>query len=333
MDLPKKRVCVVGGAGYIGSRLVRALLGRGYYVGVVDTGWFGNTVPEGVQFVEGDALYTDAAFYKGFDVVVFLAGLSNDPMAEFSPSFNFVSNVAVPAHIAYMSKLAGVPRFIYGDTCSVYGYEGEESTEETPTAPAHPYGASKLMGNRAAFSLQDETFSVIALRQGTVCGWSPRPRFDLLVNTMYKAALLDHKITVSNPMIWRPVFAISDAVEAYLKAIEAPLSVSGTFNVASQNLTLGEVAATVGAYMKEKHNIAVKIEHHAVKDFRNYRVSTSRAQEVLGIRFTGSVASILGELDEHYGPSFDYSPETYYNIKVFKKLMQSQPFPYVSEEK
>ena len=112
-----------------------------------------------------------------------LGGLSNDPMAEFSPAMNFIQNGALPTYLAFIAKKAGVRRFVYACSCSVYGYTVNELyDEESPVTCGYPYGISKLQGERAVLQLQDETFSTISLRQGTVCGYSPRRRFDLIVN-------------------------------------------------------------------------------------------------------------------------------------------------------
>lgn len=326
----KAAVCVVGGAGYVGSRLVSELKRCGYPVTVVDLCWFGNHLDPSVEVVKKDAHYLEADFYKPFDTVIFLAGLSNDPMAEFSPALNFISNVAVPASVVYNAKKAGVKRFIYADTCSSYGHtQGEESTEDSPTLPHYPYGISKVQGNRVVMALQDDAFSVIALRQGTICGSSPRSRFDLIVNTMYKAAATLREITVHNPATWRPILAMSDAVKGYIHALSAPKNVSGTFNLSSTNITVGEVAEIIRAHFKDQHGIDVAIQTNNAHDMRDYKVTTHKAKTVLGVELTGSIQSILAELDDQYGPAFDFTNDNYYNIVMFKKLLGDGKAPLV----
>lgn len=316
---------MVGGAGYVGSRLVPELNRLGYPVTVVDLCWFGNHLNQSVKVVKKDALHLEPDFYKPFGAVIFLAGLSNDPMAEFSPALNFVSNVAVPASVAHNAKRAGVRRFIYADTCSSYGHtQGEESTEESPALPHYPYGISKVQGNRAVMALMDNAFSVIALRQGTICGASPRSRFDLLVNTLYKAASIDRTITVHNPATWRPLLAMEDAVAGFVGALSAPTDVSGTFNISSENITVGEVAQIVADHFRERHGIKVAVVNNNVRDMRDYKVTTDKAAKILGIKPRGSVKSVLMELDAQYGPSFDFMDDNYYNIAVFKKLLENR---------
>src|SRR5207302_6643158 len=113
----------------------------------------------------------------GYDQVVFLAGLSNDPMAEYAPSKNFIYNAAAPAYLAYIAKKADVKRYIYASSCSVYGYTDNELFDETkPVSSSYPYGISKLQGEQAVMNLVGDKFSVIALRKGTASGFSPRMR-------------------------------------------------------------------------------------------------------------------------------------------------------------
>src|SRR5688500_12761800 len=163
------RILIAGGAGYIGSVLTPKLLARGYEVDVVDLLWFGNHLPPNVRIIQKDILDLRDEDLKGYDQVIFLAGLSNDPMADFSPAKNFVYNAACPAFLAYRAKRAGVRRFIYASSCSVYGYTVNELYDEhSPAVSAYPYGISKLQGEFAAMQMRDDDFSVIAYRKGTV---------------------------------------------------------------------------------------------------------------------------------------------------------------------
>ena len=168
------KILIAGGAGYIGSVLVPTLQSLGHEIDVLDLFWFGNHLPKATGIVHKDIFHVEENDVKGYEVVIFLAGLSNDPMAEFSPSMNFISNAAAPAYLAYISKQAGVRKFIYAGSCSVYGFtENEDNNEESPTISDYPYGISKLQGERAVMQLAHSGFSAITLRQGTVCGYSP----------------------------------------------------------------------------------------------------------------------------------------------------------------
>src|SRR5512146_888773 len=181
------RLLIAGGAGYVGSALIPKLLERGYFVDVVDLFWFGNFLPPEVGILHKDIFHLEAKDLEAYDQIIFLAGLSNDPMAEYSPAKNFVFNAAAPAYLAYIAKQARVKRYVYASSCSVYGYTVNELFDETrPVSSSYPYGISKLQGERAVMQMVDENFSVVALRKGTVSGYSPRMRFDLIINTMYK---------------------------------------------------------------------------------------------------------------------------------------------------
>src|ERR1700721_2571928 len=237
------KVLIAGGAGYVGNVLIPKLLDRGYKVDVVDMFWFGNHLPRQVGILNKDIFQLSVEDLEPYEQVIFLAGLSTDPMAEFSPSKNFIFNAAAPAYLAYTAKNAKVKRYIYASSCSVYGYTENELYDETrAVSSSYPYGISKLQGEQAAMQLADSDFSVISLRKGTISGYSPRMRFDLIINTMFKHAMKNHTITVNNPSIWRPILSIEDAAMAYTRAVEANESISGIFNIASGNHTVGEIA-------------------------------------------------------------------------------------------
>lgn len=314
------RILVAGGAGYIGSVLVPLLLDHGYEVDVVDLLWFGNHLPSEVKVSQRDLFECAEAELRGYDQVIFLAGLSNDPMAEFSPAMNFIHNAALPSYLAYMARQAGVKRFIYASSCSVYGYTVNELYDENcPATCGYPYGISKLQGERGVMQLQNEHFSTIALRQGTVCGYSPRMRFDLIVNTMYKSALADGQITINNPSIWRPIIDVRDTSMAFLRAVQADPSVSGVFNVAYGNFTVGQIGDIVKDEVEALTGRKVKILIKSLHDFRNYKVTCERAKLVLGFLPKHSIEEIVAQLDAHRDEYGDFSSEQYYNIATFRK--------------
>jgi nucleoside-diphosphate-sugar epimerase len=317
------RILVAGGAGYVGSSLIPRLLERGYSVDVVDLFWFGNNLPTEVGIVNRDIFDLQVSDLKDYEQVIFLAGLSNDPMAEFSPSKNFIFNAAAPAYLCYIAKQAKVRRYIYASSCSVYGYtENELFDEERPVGSSNAYGISKLQGERAVMQLADSAFSVIALRKGTVSGHSPRMRFDLIINTMFKCALKDGVIRVNNPTIWRPILGIEDAAMAYVRAVEANQQLSGIFNVASGNHTVGEVADLVKLTLHEELGRGPALEIKHVQDVRNYKVSIERAKTVLSFHPHHNVKSIVRNLIENMPRYGDWDNPNYYNIQVFKSLGQ-----------
>ena len=319
-------ILVAGGAGFIGTRVADALVKDGHDVTVLDMLWFGkhHKDPQ-VKVVQADIFDIDSTFLEGFDQVIFLAGVSNDPMAEYSPQINYIYNSACPAYLAYIAKQAGVKRFIYASSCSVYGNQGDIlSTEEEKAISLYPYGISKLQGERAIMGMGDENFSTISLRQGTVCGHSPRMRFDLVINTMFMKAKTEGAITVDHPEIWRPILALTDAVNAYRKAVEAPPQVRGVFNVSSFNVTVGELGEAVKKHFKKKTDRDVTVTVKGIKNFRNYRVSTEKAEKELGLKFKETPQTILDELDAEIAHDLDFDQDHFYNIRTFKKMVDAR---------
>jgi nucleoside-diphosphate-sugar epimerase len=322
------RIMVAGGAGYVGSVLVPMLTTRGDYVHVVDLCWFGNHLPPDVTVDQRELFDLRSDELRGFDRVVFLAGLSNDPMAEDDPAANWRYNAALPAYLAYQAKQAGVKRFVYASTCSIYGYlpsgkDREPSHELTAPSCSYPYGLSKLQGERGCFQLQGDGFSVVALRKGTISGHSPRMRFDLIVNTMFRSAATSDRIKVDRPDLWRPILDIRSAAAAYVAAIDAPAEVSGAFNIADGNYHVGEVAErvadTLGCVAVDvvADDIAKRSASQAA--LRSYCVDCSEAQRVLGWRPMADpirqiVASMFGQ---NYG---DMHRDEYSNIATWRKV-------------
>jgi nucleoside-diphosphate-sugar epimerase len=184
----------------------------------------------------------------------------------------------------------------------------------------YPYGISKLQGEQAATQLADDDFSVIALRKGTVSGYSPRMRFDLIINTMFRNAVREHEITVNNPSIWRPILGIEDAATAYIRAVEANYKLSGIFNIASGNYTVGEVADLVKGAVEERLNMRINLNIKHIQDFRNYKVSIDKASNVLSFHPTENVKSIVGSLVDNMDKFQDWDNPLYSNIQAFKKL-------------
>ena len=315
------KILVAGGAGYLGSTLIPKLLERGYEVDVVDLFWFGNHLPREVRILNKDIFELAVADLRGYDQVVFLAGLSNDPMAEYSPSKNFIFNAAAPAYLAYIAKNAGIRRYIYASSCSVYGYtENELFDESRPVSSQYPYGISKLQGEQAVMNLMADDFSVIALRKGTVSGYSPRMRLDLIINTMFKCAMRDKEITINNPGIWRPIVSIDDAATAYVRAVEANQQISGTFNIASGNYTVGEVGDQVKSEVEARTGEKIRLTIKHMSDIRNYKVSVEKARNILSFHPQHDVRRIVQNLVENMDRFSDWDNPLYYNIETFRKL-------------
>ena len=146
-------------------------------------------------------------------------------------------------------------------------------------------------------------------------------RFDLLVNTMYAHARSTGVLTVNNPEIWRPLLAITDAVAAYAAAVEAPPTLSGVFNIASENVRIADVAFRLQKYFKDRHREEVQVIVKNIPDVRNYKVAYEKAQKELGFHPTGSVESVLSDIDQHIPAGINLGDDMYYNIRTFQKLL------------
>lgn len=317
------KILVVGGAGYVGTPLCVELDRKGYDVSIVDLLWFGNNLPDNLKskVKVADVLDLIPKDLEEFHTVIFVAGLSNDPMADYSPAKNFIFNAASPAYLAYIAKKAGVKRLIYASSCSVYGYTVDECYDETgPTKSVYPYGISKLQGESSVLQLADENFSVISLRKGTVSGVSPRMRFDLVVNTMFKSAMTTGTIFMNDPSVWRPILSLKDCVSAYVNSVESDLSISGIFNIASGNYRVEEIANIVKTIIEKQKNISLNIVNNNIKDVRNYKVSCEKANNILGFKSLNAIESIVQELIQYDGFG-DMENPNYYNIKTFSTLM------------
>jgi nucleoside-diphosphate-sugar epimerase len=315
------KILIAGGAGYVGSALVPKLQERGYEIDALDLLWFGNQLPAGTRIIEKDIFDLKEEDLKEYDQVIFLAGLSNDPMAEFSPAKNFIFNASAPSYLAYIAKRAGIKKFIYAGSCSVYGYTINELYDETsPAVSSYPYGISKLQGEQAVLQMADENFSVICFRKGTVCGYSPRMRLDLVVNTMFKTALQKGEIIINNPSIWRPILSIEDAVSGYVRAVESADGISGIFNLSSGNYTVGEMGDFVKESVEKKLGKKVRLQIKNIKDFRNYKVSNAKAINILSFKPKHDVPAILDNLIDNMDKFSDFDNPNYYNIKVFTTL-------------
>lgn len=305
----------------MGSVLIPRLIERGYKVDVVDLFWFGNHLPRQAGILNKDIFHLTVEDLEPYDQVIFLAGLSNDPMAEYSPSKNFIFNAAAPAYLGYIAKIAKVKRYIYACSCSVYGYTENELYDETrAVSSSYPYGISKLQGEQAVMQLVDDKFSVISLRKGTISGYSPRMRLDLIINTMFKTAMRDRTITVNNPSIWRPILSIEDAATAYIRAVETNQKISGIFNIASGNYTVGEVADVVKSTVEERLSLRISLCIKHIQDFRNYKVSVEKAANVLSFHPTGNVKSIVGNLIDNREQFQDWDNPAYSNFQTFKQI-------------
>ena len=281
------RVLVTGDRGYIGAVLVPMLEERGIEVVGMDTDFyrgcdFGDTSHQtsGLRRDIRDAAVEDLV---GFDGVVHLAALSNDPVSDLDPGLTYDINHRAAVRLGRLAKAAGVPRFVFSSSCSNYGASGPDLLDETaPFNPVAPYGISKVQAEEGLLELATDDFSPVLLRSATAYGVSPRLRCDVVLNNLVGWALATGKVHIkSDGMAWRPLVHVEDICRAFLAVLEAPREVvhAQAFNVVAQgeNYLIRDIAATVS----ELAGCDVEFAGDGSADARNYRVDGSKIAATL----------------------------------------------------
>jgi nucleoside-diphosphate-sugar epimerase len=332
-----KRILVVGGAGYVGSMLVRRLLDEGYVVRVFDQLVYGDVGLQGVmQEIElqvGDLRMLEPSTLDNVDAVINLGGISNDPTAEYDPEATFSVNRDAAVRLAKMCREQGIRSHILASSCSVYdvGSVDEEAdvlqVESASVNPVHPYSKSKHEAEQAILAMSGDGFCPVVLRKGTVYGFSYRMRYDLVVNTFVRSALETGRLQLfSGGETWRPLADLKDVVEAYVQCLRADKGdICGEiFNIASGNLRISELGLRVQAALDEL-GIPTKLQPSwDSPPQRNYRVSTRKARNTLGVQASRSIGDAVKEItirvqSEGYD---DFDNPRYYNIR-WRELAES----------
>lgn len=282
-------ILVTGGAGYIGSILVRLLLERGYRVTVLDRLFFGRDslkdVLDQIRLVKDDIRWFDPNILRNIDTVFDLAALSNDPIGELDPSKTYDINYRGRVRVANLSKKHGVKRYVLASTCSVYGFQQNVLNENSSVNPLTTYAKANYMAERGVLPLADKNFTVTVLRQATVYGFSYRMRFDLAVNGMVKSLYKYGRIKImKDGTQWRPFVHVKDTSNAFITVAESDREVVNgeIFNVGSneQNIQIYNLARLIA----EACNQEFKYEWYGFPDHRSYRVDFTKIREKLNYR-------------------------------------------------
>src|SRR5262245_10256736 len=285
-----KNVLLTGGGGYIGSVLLEQLLGAGHKVQVVDRFFFGQKLLADIEdhdrlnVIKDDTRYLNRSILDGVDVVMDLAGISNDPACDLDPQITEDVNLNGPRRLGAMAKEAGIKQYIYSSSCSVYGQgTGEPVTEESPTNPVSLYAKSKVHAEEELLRLVDNSFAVTLLRNATAYGISRRMRFDLVINLMTLHAYKNRRIYVTGGgKQWRPLVHVYDIARAFLAVMEAPRQkVAGEiFNVGAneQNYQVYQIAQMIRDVVPHTDVEVVPDD----PDKRSYCVDFSKIQQKLG---------------------------------------------------
>lgn len=326
------RVLVTGSQGYIGSVLTDYFVNKGYEVIGLDNGFFedANFIQREheIKTLKKDLRDVKVSDLSGFDSVVHLAGISNDPLGQLDPNITFEINHEGTVNLAKLSKKAGVKRFAFSSSCSMYGVsEKEFVTEEDDFNPQTPYAQSKVFAERDLSTLADSSFSPIYLRNSTVFGLSPRMRFDLVVNSLVAFAITEGVIRIlSDGTPWRPLVHIKDVCQAFDKVLTADKDLvhNQAFNVGrnDNNLQIKTIANFVSEVIPDT---SVEIMNEMEGDTRSYKVSFNKINEALNFKAVYSVKDGIIELYDYLDKSnfskSDFQNPLYTTLKQVENLI------------
>lgn len=325
-----QRVLVTGGAGYLGAVLVPKLLSDGHGVTVYDCFLFGDKPlasvagHERLTLIRGDIRDTSRMRKTlepvGFDAVIHLAAISNDPSSDLDPELTRSVNRVALEEVMTAAKTFGVRRFLYASSASVYGIQDTpDVTEDLPLEPITLYARYKAEGEQVLWGLIGDDFVGVAVRAATVCGYSPRLRLDLTVNILTTHAVKNGRIRVFGGSQKRPNIHIEDLTDFYVALLDAPAEkVQGqAFNVCAENASVMSLAQRVQAIVEPR----VPIEVEPTDDLRSYHLSGGKLRDVLGLVPRHGIDEAVRELAAAHrdGRIGDHERSIYRNVAFMKE--------------
>lgn len=326
--MSNRTVLVTGGAGYVGAVLVPQLLRNNYKVKVLDLFLFGEDVFDSVkgnpnlELIKGDMRDENLLerALPGCDSVIHLACISNDPSFELDPELGKSINYDCFPALVKISKQAGVKRFIYASSSSVYGVKDEPNvTEDLPLEPLTDYSKFKALCEEILLKERSPGFTAVIIRPATVCGYSPRLRLDLTVNILTNHAVNKREITVLGGNQMRPNIHIQDMADLYTKLLDYPdaLIDGKIFNAGYENHTVSQIAQMVKKIVGD--DVAIKTQ--PTNDNRSYHISSEKIRRELGFSPQYTIEDAIRDLVTAFKQGKipnSFSENRYYNIKTMQ---------------
>lgn len=309
------KILVTGGCGYTGSILTRELLSQGHRVTVLDTQWFGNYLPldPNLNVLKGDIRDLEEIPFRDTDAIVHLANIANDPGVELNPTLSWEVNVLATQQLADRAVRNGVQHFIFASSGSVYGVKDEPNvTEDLELVPISAYNKTKMVAERVLLSYEDE-MHVHCVRPATVCGVSPRMRFDVSVNLLTLQALRDRNMTVFGGDQVRPNIHIDDLIGVYMHFLSNPTLKSGSYNAGFENISILNIAETIS----ERTGATIEISES--NDPRSYRQDSTKLLES-GFRPKKSIEDAISDLITAYKAGEIADRDEWHTVRWMKHL-------------